>query len=300
MKKKILITGGSGLLGQYLNIALNKDYELLTLYNKNVGNCKAYQSYQLDISDFSLIKKLLLEFHPDFVIHTACFSRPEICDSQEKNLVYKVNVEATEVIARMCEKINCTLIYTSTDLVYDGNSGGWLNEESKVNPVSLYAETKLLAEQKIISESSSYKILRTSLLIGFGLNHSRNNFHHMYQNLKNGLRVKLFKDQIRTPLSLLNAADMIKTICEINIPSGIYNFGGIDRISRVGIGEILCDLARLDKSLIDIITMDDILDFPKVYDVSLNTEKLQYYGIKPQQIKQAIKQILDNIPDNIR
>jgi len=98
----------------------------------------------------------------------------------------------------------------------------------------------------------------------------------------------------------LNAADMIKTICEINIPSGIYNFGGIDRISRVGIGEILCDLARLDKSLIDIITMDDILDFPKVYDVSLNTEKLQYYGIKPQQIKQAIKQILDNIPDNIR
>jgi hypothetical protein len=46
--------------------------------------------------------------------------------------------------------------------------------------------------------------------------------------------------------------------------------------------------------------MDDILDFPKVYDVSLNTEKLQYYGIKPQQIKQAIKQILDNIPDNIR
>ncbi|MGB9697533.1 MAG: SDR family oxidoreductase [Ignavibacteria bacterium] len=300
MKKKILITGGSGLLGQYLNISLGKDYELLTLYNKNAGNCTAYQTYQVDISDFSLIKKMILEYHPDFVIHTACFSRPESCNAQNRSLVYKVNVEATEVIAQMCEKIGCTLIYTSTDLVYDGNTGGWLTEDSPVNPVSLYAETKLLAEKEIVNETSAYIILRTSLLIGFGLNHSRNNFHLMYQNLKNGLRVKLFKDQIRTPLSLLNAAEMIKTICEGGIPSGIYNFGGIDRVSRVELGEMVCNMAGFEKTLIDAISMDDIPDFPKVYDVSLNTEKLQFYGLKPLPIKQALRQILNQILENVR
>lgn len=299
MKKKILITGGSGLLGQYLNILLDKDYEILTLYNKNIGNCTAYQSYQMDISDFSLIKKMILEFHPNFVIHTACFSRPESCNAQDKSLVYKVNVEATEVIAQTCEKIGCTLIYTSTDLVYDGNFDGWLKEDSPINPVSLYAETKLVAEQKIATVSPAYIILRTSLLIGFGLNHSRNNFHLMYQNLKSGLKVKLFKDQIRTPLSLLNAAEMIKAICELDIPSGIYNFGGIDRVSRVEIGEIVCDIAGFERTLIDAISMDDIPNFPKVYDVSLNTAKLQSYGLKALPIKQAVRQILDRVPENV-
>lgn len=299
MRKKVLITGGSGLLGQYLNISLSKSYEILTLYNKRTGNCLDYQSYQMDISDFSLLKKIMLEYRPDFVIHTACFSRPESCDANDKALVYRVNVEATGIIAQMCEKIGCTLIYTSTDLVYDGNSSGWLTEDSLTNPVSLYAETKLLAEQKIINVAYSYLILRTSLLIGFGLNHSRNNFHLMYQNLKNGLRVKLFNDQIRTPLSLLNAAEMIKMMCEIKMPSGIYNFGGIDRVSRVEVGEMVCNMTGLEKSLIDSISMDSIPNFPKVYDVSLNTEKLQSYGVKPLPIKQALKQILDQIPESV-
>lgn len=300
MRKKILITGGSGLLGQYLNISLSKNHELLTLYNRNIGNCASYQSYQIDISDFSRMKKMILEYHPDVVIHTACFSRPESCDANDRTRVYKVNVEATEVIAQMCEKIGCILIYTSTDLVYDGNSGGWLTEDSPINPVSLYAETKLLAEQKIVSKACTYVILRTSLLIGFGLNHARNNFHLMYQNLKNGLRVKLFKDQIRTPLSLLNAAEMIKAICEGGIPSGIYNFGGIDRVSRVELGEMVCSMAGFEVNLIDSISMDDIPNFPKVYDVSLRTEKLQSYGLTPLPIKQALGLILNQIPEDVK
>ena len=49
---KVLITGGSGLLGQYLNIELSKKYEILTLYNQHPGNCGEFNSFKIDITDF--------------------------------------------------------------------------------------------------------------------------------------------------------------------------------------------------------------------------------------------------------
>ncbi len=49
---KVLITGGSGLLGQYLNIELSKEYEILTLYNQHPGNCGEFNSFKIDITDF--------------------------------------------------------------------------------------------------------------------------------------------------------------------------------------------------------------------------------------------------------
>ena len=72
----------------------------------------------------------------------------------------------------------------------------------------------------------------------------------------------------------------------------IVNFGGLERVSRYELGEILCDIANLDKRLLEKITMDDIPGFPKVEDVSMNTEKLQSYGFKQNEIKESIKEIL--------
>jgi len=56
--KKILITGGSGLLGQYVNIEADKFFELLTLFNSNVGNCNNFNNANADIKNFKLIKKI--------------------------------------------------------------------------------------------------------------------------------------------------------------------------------------------------------------------------------------------------
>ena len=58
MSNKILITGGSGLLGQYLNIKAAKENEILTLHNRNIGNCKEFKSVKTDILNFNLMKEL--------------------------------------------------------------------------------------------------------------------------------------------------------------------------------------------------------------------------------------------------
>jgi dTDP-4-dehydrorhamnose reductase len=291
---RLLITGGSGLLGQYLNIELSKCNNILTLYKSNVGNCDKYNSKKMDITDYKELKKIFNDFKPDAVIHTAGFTRPEACTQENRDSVNKVNVEAIRVISQLCDIHNAKLIFTSTDLIYDGTGNGMLKEESLLNPITMYAETKLKAEGEIENTFDNYIILRTSLLIGFGLNHSVNNFQLMYDNFKKGKRPRLFSDQFRTPLSLINAAEMISEMVKTDIKNIVLNFGGKEKVSRVELGEMLCEIAGYDKNLIERIRMSDIPGFPAVADVSLNTEKLQSLGFRIKSLEEAIREIANN------
>jgi dTDP-4-dehydrorhamnose reductase len=289
---KILITGGSGLLGQYLNITLSGKHQILTIFNNNPGNCLFYDSLKIDINDTANLEYVITKFEPDAVIHTAGYTRPEIADKMPYEEVYKTNTEVTKLIAEKCSLLNAKLIFTSTDLVYDGKQGEYLKEDSKLNPLSSYADTKLKAENEIMKVFDNYVILRMCLLYGIGLNHSVNNFSLMLENFRAGKPVKLFHDQYRTPLSLINAAEMISDIIRKDIKSEVINFGGMRRVSRAELGEILCEAGNFNKDLIERISMDEMPEIQKVYDVSLSTEKLKSYGLKQKSIEESVNEIL--------
>jgi dTDP-4-dehydrorhamnose reductase len=290
---KILITGGCGLLGQYLNIELSKQNQILTIYNSNTGNCKEFNSIKSDILNFVTIEKLFDDFNPDVVIHTAAVTSTIPDKSISSKYIFDLNVNATLNIARLCKKFNSKLLYTSTDLVYAGYRGSMLTEDAKLIPVSIYAETKLMGEIKIQETFDNFIILRTALLFGFGLNHSMNHFHKMYKDLTNVKPVKLFIDQFRTPISLIEAARIISELIQLDIKSEIINLGGPERISRYELGIRLCEIAGLDKNLLQQIKMDDIKNLPKVADVSMNTDKLQSLGIKTKSVNEMISEIIE-------
>lgn len=291
---KILLTGGSGLLGQYLNIALSKNNELLTLYNSNEGNCKDYNSVKISLTDNKKLEEIFLSFNPDVVVHTAAISRPELCDELPIEFVLDINVNSSIELAKLCEKSGAKLIYTSTDLVYDGDIGQMLTEDSAIKPISLYAETKLQSEQEIKNIFDNYIILRTSLLYGLGLNHSVNNFHSMYFNFKNSKPVRLFYDQFRTPLSLTDASELILQLTNIDAKNITLNFGGSERVSRVELGEMLCEIGKFNKALIEKTSMYDIEKLHKVADVSMNTSKLRSLGLEQKTIEESILQIVND------
>lgn len=291
--KKILITGGSGLLGQYLNIFLSKEFEIKTLYNTREGNAFQYNSAKTDITDADTLKKTILDYKPNIVIHTAAVSNPASALLLPPKYVYDVNVNATSLIAKICDRINARLIYTSTDLVYAGYRGSMLKEDSKLVPISLYAETKLMGEVKISEVFDNYIILRTALLFGFGLHGSLSFFHQMYLNLKEQQPVNLFIDQFRTPMSVIEAAKAISRLVTSDIKAEVLNFGGRERVSRFELGEILCNTAGFNKNLLKKISMQDIEGLPAVEDVSMNTDKLISCGINIKSIEESIQEILN-------
>lgn len=294
MSRKILITGGSGLLGQYLNIESSKEHEILTLFNNNKGNCSKYNNNQVDLLNTDLFSEMFSSFKPHIVIHTAAFTNPILLPGQNAKNIYNLNVNVTKQITELCKRYNSKLIYLSTDLVYAGYRGSMLNENAKVIPVSLYAETKLMGEIKIKEMYDNHLILRTSLLYGFGLNHSSCHFHKMYTELKNRKAVKLVTDQFRTPVSLTDAASVIVKLCDLNVEKETINLGGTERVSRFELGEILCEIAGFDKTLLKEITLEDVPELPKVEDVSLNTGKMKSLGLKTRSIELNISEMIKN------
>jgi dTDP-4-dehydrorhamnose reductase len=289
--KKVFITGGSGLLGQYLNLALSKSSKILTTYNNNNGNCREFLNNKIDIRNTDELSKIFEEFQPEIVIHTAAITNPVPKANQTAKDYFDTNVSATKNIASLCQRFHSKLIYISTDLVYAGYRGSFLNEDAKLIPASLYAETKLVGESKVKESTDNYLILRTALLYGIGLNHSRSHFHFMFEELLNKRPVKLFTDQFRTPISLIDASRIIVELASIDIKNETINIGGLERISRYEMAEMLCSIANFDKDLLQKIRMDDIPNFPKVEDVSLNTEKLHSLGLRSKSIEENILEI---------
>ena len=292
MLKKLLITGGSGLLGQYLNLRTYEVFDTLTLYNNNPGNCQDFNSAKADITNQSEIEKIFKEFKPEFVIHSAALTNPVIPPDKTLKDYYETNVNSTANIAKLCSEISAKLIYISTDLVYAGYRGSMLNEKSKLIPASLYAETKLMGEVKVREAVENHLILRTALLFGIGLNHSTCHFQKMFTSLFSKMPVKLFTDQYRTPISLINAARIITELVDNENANGTVNLGGTERVSRYELGEMLCDIAEFDKSLLVKSSMNDVPGLPIVEDVSLNTDKLRSLGIKQKSIEESIHEML--------
>lgn len=291
---KILITGGSGLLGQYLNINISKQHEILTLYNTNVGNCQNYHSHKIDLTDYEQLKKVFDEFRPEIVIHTAALTNSIFSANLDSKRIYNINVNVTHQLAQLCDHYKSKMIYISTDLVYAGYRGSMLKEDAKIIPVSIYAETKLMGEVKIQNTIDNFIILRMALLFGFGLNHSTNHFHRMFIDLKEGRSVKLFVDQFRTPISLHEAARIISEIVDYDLREEVMNIGGLERLSRYELGERLCSITGFDKNLLIKIKMDDVPDLPKVEDVSMNTDKLNSLGLKRKNIEESIIEIINH------
>ena len=103
---KIFITGGSGLLGQYLNQVLSREYEILTQFNTKPGNCLQYNSVQADITNYKKIESLLNSFKPDIILHTAAISSVQIAAKLISKFVFEVNVNATGKLAELSSSLN--------------------------------------------------------------------------------------------------------------------------------------------------------------------------------------------------
>ncbi|MCF8240839.1 MAG: SDR family oxidoreductase [Melioribacteraceae bacterium] len=293
---KVLITGGSGNLGRYLisEFQKNQNEVIATVHSKNIDTDKV-KSVEMDLANPDNIRKLIDEYNPQILIHAGAVSNPQKAERLEQDYVRRVNIESAAVIAEVCNSINCRLIFTSTDLVYDGNQGDMLNESSRLNPKSFYAETKLQAEKIISETSNNFLVLRMSLMYGITDHSSDNHFSKMYYRLLNGEAVKLFTDQFRTPLALFDAARIINHLTASKVSNEIINCGGNERVSRYEMGKILIDLAGFDESLIIPIKMNDIPNIPVVEDVSMNIDKLKSVGIVPLGIIESINHLLNGL-----
>lgn len=159
---RILLTGATGLLGR----ALRK--QLLLIPNVEL-TAAAYSRaapplVKADLTDSGQVETLFQTARPDIVIHAAAERRPDIVDNQLEK-ARALNVSATETIASACARYSASLLYISTDYVFDGSNPPYF-PDSPVKPLNEYGRLKLEGERIIQNICPRGAILRIPLLYG--------------------------------------------------------------------------------------------------------------------------------------
>ncbi len=158
MSTTILITGGNGQLGADCRRVLQKKYRV---------HCLA--SGELDITDQQRVAACLAEIAPEVILNCAAYTRVDGCESDRETCL-RVNGEGPRILAEAAEKAGARLLHISTDYVFDGSKDvpHPYDEEDRVNPLSLYGESKLRGEEAVREILDNHLIIRTAWLYGMG------------------------------------------------------------------------------------------------------------------------------------
>lgn len=188
---------------------------------------------RLDLQDFAAVDRSFATDRPRLIIHCAAMSRVGECEANP-SLAYAVNVGITTHLAELASEI--PLILLSTDLVFDGLMGGYV-EGNPVNPVNVYAETKVQAEDEVM-RNSLHTVVRTSLNAGISPTGNRSFTEDMHRAWQRGQTLSLFVDEFRNPIHVSITARAIWALALMGRP-GLYHLAGAERLSRWEIGQLL-------------------------------------------------------------
>ena len=251
-KKKILITGSNGLLGQKLVELLVRNPSFETVATAKGANRlpfhNGYSYLEMDITNVEEVDKVVGKILPDVIIHTAAMTNVDQCEAEKDNC-WKLNVTAVEILIAACKKYGVFLEHLSTDFVFDGTSGPYKEEDSP-NPISFYGWSKYAAEKAVISSDIKWAITRTVLVYGIAHDMSRSNIIlWVKKSLEEGKSIKVVTDQFRTPTLAEDLAIGCFLIADQEA-KGIFHISGKDFLTPYEMALMTADYFSLDKSLI--------------------------------------------------
>ena len=218
---KIFVTGVGGQLGHDVMNELNRrGYEgvgsdLAPAYSGiGDGSPVTKMPYvSMDITDKTSVDTVLTEAQPDVVVHCAAWTAVDMAEDDDKvEKVRLVNAAGTENIALACKKLDCKMIYLSTDYVFDGmGTEPWQPDCRDYKPLNVYGQTKLEGELAVSRNLTKYFIVRIAWV--FGVNGK--NFIKTMLNLgKTHDRITVVNDQIGTPTYTFDLARLLVDMLE--------------------------------------------------------------------------------------
>jgi dTDP-4-dehydrorhamnose reductase len=257
VKNRILITGSNGMLGQRaVEFYLSKEnVDLLATSVEEKSMIESVDYVSSDIKNRDEIKKVIYDYCPDFIVHTAAFTNVDQSEKLREE-AWKINVKGVEYIAEAARAIDAHIIHISTDYVFDGKDGPY-SENAKPNPVGYYGRTKLASENALRISGTFFTILRTNVLYGIAHNSRPDFVRWVVTSLNKKEKIRIVKDQINNPTFIDDLVQGINKIIEFK-KTGIYNIGGKEFLSRYDFTLRIADFFNLDKKLITPITTEEL------------------------------------------
>lgn len=229
----LLVTGAKGMLGQDLcPILEDAGYEVI---ETDVDT--------LDITNAEQVNQVLKDKMPEVVIHCAAYTNVDKAEEDLKTAEL-INVTGTENIADACGKLGITMVYISTDYVFDGTKNSPYTPQDKPNPINNYGMTKYEGEEAVRSFCEKHYIARTSWLYG----HHGKNFVETMLSLKDKEELKVVDDQIGCPTWTVELANGILKLLDSK-PYGTYHVCGSGHTTWYGFAKEIFKLSGLEVNL---------------------------------------------------
>ncbi len=218
---KVFVTGVAGQLGHdVMNELAGRGYEgvgsdLKEEYSgiKDGTPVETMPYVPMDITDQASVEKVLSEVQPDVVVHCAAWTAVDLAeDEDKKEKVRAINVDGTKYIAQMCKKLDCKMIYLSTDYVFDGQGETpWEPDCKDYKPLNVYGETKLAGELAVSETLEKYFIVRIAWVFG---KNGKNFIKTMLNVGKTHDTLTVVNDQIGTPTYTFDLARLLVDMLE--------------------------------------------------------------------------------------
>lgn len=210
---KVFVTGVGGQLGyDVVNELLRRGHDVVGSDILEAVNSSA-EYISLDITNKQTVEKVISRVAPDAVIHCAAWTAVDAAeDDDNQENVRQINANGTENIALACKKLNCKMIYISTDYVFNGQGiEPWQADCKEYAPLNVYGQTKLDGELAVSANLEKYYIVRIAWV--FGLN-GKNFIKTMLNVGKNHNEVRVVSDQIGTPTYTYDLARLLADMAE--------------------------------------------------------------------------------------
>ena len=286
---KIFVTGVGGQLGHdVMNELAKRGYtgigsDIAPAYSGIAdGSAVTTMPYKaMDITNASQVCEVLTEVAPDVVIHCAAWAAVDLAeDSDKREKVHAINAQGTENIAKVCKKLNCKMVYISTDYVFDGQgTEPWKPDCKDYKPLNVYGQTKLDGELAVSGNLEKYFIVRIAWV--FGLN-GKNFIKTMLNVGKTHDTVRVVNDQIGTPTYTLDLSRLLIDMVETE-KYGYYhatNEGGF--ISWFDFTKEIYKQAGLKTNVLPVTTAEyGLSKAARPFNSRLDKSKLVEAGFKP-------------------
>ena len=255
------ITGAGGLIGNQLVRAARAVHPPIPV----LGLTRA----RVDLTDFAAVDRLWTEHPPAGIIHCAAISRSPVCQA-DPALARRVNVDVTRHLAGRC--VDGPFVLFSTDLVFDGRKGSY-RETDAVNPLSVYAETKVEAEAVTLADPR-HLVIRTSLNGGASPTGDRGFNEELRRAWERGQSLRLFTDEFRCPIAASVTAAAVWELVARRA-AGCYHICGSERLSRYQIGRLVADRCPELNPRLEPGSLTQYAGAPRPPDTALDCAKAQ-------------------------
>jgi dTDP-4-dehydrorhamnose reductase len=272
---RVLVTGASGRLGAYLLEALAvQGHDVRGWSGRQPEERAGLTLLPVDLADPAALDRALAEADPDAVLHAAAMGTAEAV-RRDPERARAVNVAASRQVAAWCGARGRRLVFTSTDVVFDGR-GSWYREEEPAEPVLAYGRSKRDAERAVLEAHPGAVAARLSLLYGPSRWGREGFFDRELAALRRGEPRSYFTDEFRTPLDYRTAATILARLLTTDT-RGVLHVGGPERLSRFALMARVAATLGIDPALVRGNRRAEALteaDEPRPADVSLDTERL--------------------------